>query len=297
MKKFIVLFSLTLFAAGTLSAQGRKSKGGAATPLKASVVQVADRRTTSFFSQLSIRLELDDVKASEVAAVKVRVTKAVDDTGRDLVDTEKNEPRFEPTGGPMSTGGDDDRPASVEVTLKNPDREAVVVTEVVGEVELYMPGKDRDAVAVIPNFQSLGGKPISNRALKASGVQISVIGPAQLEAAKQKAMQAKREEAKAEGSDEEMIAWQVSNVEQSFLTPEPGEIVLMIKDPNSRIHELGFVPPSGEAQRAFTQDRDGMTVISTYGEPAQPDWGLKVSLRTPKTMKKYALALKDVKLP
>jgi hypothetical protein len=296
MKKLTLVVTLVLLAVPLL-AQGRKSAGS---PLKATVAQVADRRTTSFFSELSIRLELTDVKAADVSAVKVNVTRAVDDTGRDLVDP-KAEPKFEPTGGPMSFGRmrpeEDTSPATVTITLENPDREALTVQEVTGEVELYMPGKDRDAVAIIPKFQAQAGKPISHRALKASGVEIIVMGPAQLEAAKKKAGEAKRAEAKSQGADEETIAWMVSSVIDSFFTPATGEIALKIKDPNNRIHELGFVPPNGEAQRAFTQDRDGLMVLASYGEPVGADWALKVNLRTPKTVQKHTLSLKDIPLP
>jgi hypothetical protein len=299
MKRIIISIAIAVIAASAFGAPPKKKAKPAPTPtLKASVSQVNDRRTTSFFSQLSIRLELEGIAASEVSAAKVKITKAVDDTGRDLTDPEKEEPQFQTMMGPMSLGEDADRPAMLEVTLKNPDRDALTVKEVTGEVSFYMPGKDPNAVADFPKFKSLAGKPITHRALKANGVEISVLSEAQLEADKKKAMEAKRKEAKAEGADEEAITYMVSSVEEYFLKPDAGEFVLRIKDPKKLIHELSFLPPSGEPQRLFSQERDGgYTVISSFGETVDENWGLRVSLRTPKTVSVHKLELKDVELP
>lgn len=299
MKRIIISIAIAVIAASAFGAPPKKKAKPAPTPtLKATVSQVNDRRTTAFFSQLSIRLELEGIAASEVSAAKVKITKAVDDTGRDLTDPEKEEPQFQTMMGPMSLKEDAERPAMLEVTLKNPDRNAITVKEVTGEVEFYMPGKDPDAVANFPKFQTMTGKALTHRALKANGVEISILGEAQLEADKKKAAEAKRKEAKAEGADEDTIAYMVSSVEEYFLKPEPGEFVLRIKDPNKRIHELQFVSPSGEPQRMFSQEREGgYTVISSFGETVNEDWGLRVNLRTPKTVSRHTLSLKDVELP
>lgn len=300
MRRIIISIAIAAIAVSALGAPKKKPKPAAApTPtLEASVSQVNDRRSTAFFSQLSIRLELEGITAASVAAAKVKITKAVDDTGRDLTDPEAGEPEFKSMPGPMSFNEDPERPAMLEVVLKNPDRNAITVKEVTGEVEFYMPAKDPDALANFPKFKTMTGKPLTHRALKANGVEISVVSDAQIEADKKKAAEAKRKEAIAEGADEEMVKYAVSSVEEYYFKPEPGEFVLRVKDPNKRIHELQFVSPSGEAQRLFSQDREGgYTVLSSFGEPVDVNWGLRVNLRTAKSVSRHKLQLKDVELP
>ncbi|MHB0970316.1 MAG: hypothetical protein ACYC7A_11155 [Thermoanaerobaculia bacterium] len=300
MRRIIISIAIAAVAMSAFGAPKKKPKTAPApvTTLEASVSQVNDRRSTAFFSQLSIRLELGGITASEVSAAKVKITKAVDDTGRDLTDPEAGEPAFQPMPGPMSLNEDPERPAMLEVALKNPDRNAITVKEVMGDVEFYMPGKDPDAVAYFPKFKTMTGKPLTHRALKANGVEISIVSDAQIEADKKKAAEAKRKEAIAEGADEEMVEYAVSSVEEYYFKPEPGEFVLRIKDPNKRVHDLQFVTPSGEAQRLFSQEREGgYTVISSFGETVDVNWDLRVNLRTAKSVSRHKLELKDVELP
>ena len=298
MKKTGVTIAIALLAASALSAQpSKKGKTSDPTPIDVSISQINDRRTSSFFSQLDITVQLKGVAEADLSAARITIRKAVDDTGRDLVDPEAGEPGFESTSSGYFKEKDATTPASVSIKLKNPAREAVVVKEVRGEIELYMPDKDKDAVAVIPKFQSLAGKPVSNKALKASGIEVSVIGKAHLDAEKAKASKARAAELKAEGADDETLKWMISSFEDSFYTPGEGEIALRIKDPNTRIHEYAFIDGAGEPQRVYGREQDGLTILSTYGAAPDASWGLRISLRTPKTMARHTFALTDVELP
>lgn len=298
MKKTAVTIAIVLLAASTLSAQSsKKGKSSGSSPIDVTVSQIHDRRTSSFFSQLDITLQLQGISEADISAARITIRKAVDDTGLDLVDPEANEPQFEATSSAYSREKDTKTPASVAFKLKNPARAAVVVKEVRGEIELYMPDKDKDAVAVLPKFQALAGKPVTNKALKASGVEVSVIGKAQLDAEKKKASKAKLDELKKEGADEETIKWMISSFEESFYTPGEGEVALRVKDPNKRVHEWAFLDGAGTPQRVYPSERDGLTILSTYGAAVDPSWGLQIKLRTPKTMAQYTFALSDVELP
>ena len=92
---------------------------------------IEDRRTTGkFFAGLEIELKLtgDDLEGARAARVVLK--KAVDETGRDLLPEEKKEEDFSKSGG----GG-----PSLKLNLKNPARAASALTEVSGEVQLYVP--------------------------------------------------------------------------------------------------------------------------------------------------------------
>ena len=112
-----ITIALALFAASVV-AQPK------ATPVEVSIKQVNDRRTSGSFSQLTISLELPKISSRDVEASRVLIAAATDDSGRSLVDPEAGEPQLDPNFRGSLTGRDDKvpPPASVNVTLKNPDR-------------------------------------------------------------------------------------------------------------------------------------------------------------------------------
>jgi hypothetical protein len=269
-----------------------------ATPILAQNVtirQVNDRRTSGqFFAHLTISLELPKVRASEVAASRVLVTSAVDSSGRSLVDADAQEPSLDPN----SRMGDADAttPATVSVELKNPDRKATSVKEVRGDIELYMPSKDPNSIADIAKFLSFSGKPLTHKALKANGVEISLVSSAQLQAEKKRLGDAKRKEATDAGYEAGDIDSMVQSFLDSTLNLEDGEVLVRIKDPNKRIQALNFVAGT-ETKQVSTSEEEGFVKLSSWGDKPQPDWGLRVSMKTPKNMVKQAFVLNNVPLP
>jgi len=262
----LALLGLTLAAAPVL-AQPK--------PIDTSVQQVFDRRSKGFFAECTITLELPKIKSSEVEASRVVVQKATDDTGLDLVNREKQEqqtdldPNFR---GSMMR--DEDPPATVSVTLKNPARTATKLTEVRGEIELFMPAKDPNSIAEIPKFLTFTGKPLSHKALKANGIEITFMSAAQIEAENKK-----REES------------------GGFTVNPEGELAARLKDPNKRIQSVAYVDPAGDVKRVMTRDDDGVELFVYWGDKPQPDWKLRVNMKTTKNVIKHTFALKDVALP
>lgn len=289
----IVSLALALFTT-TVFAQPK------ATPVEVSVKQVNDRRTSGSFAQLTISLELPKISSRDVEASRVLIAAATDDSGRSLLDPEAREPMLEPNFRGSLTGRDDKvpPPATVNVTLENPDRKAKTVKEVRGEIELYMPGKDPNSVAEIAKFLSASGKPLSHKALKANGVEISLVSPAQLAAERKRLADAKRKEyVEAGWPPGEDLENMVKSYSESLLAVEDSDVLVRIKDPNSRIHELAYVDAAGEVKRISDRTDEGFTYLTTWGEKPQADWKLKVNMKTPKNLVKYSFALKDVALP
>lgn len=286
------LISLTLALLAT-SALAQK-----AAPLDVKIQQVNDRRTNGSFSHLTITLELPKVRSSEVTASRVFVTTATDDSGRSLLDPEAGEPQLEYNMRPANAKETAPPPATVSITLPNPDRKAVTVKDVRGEIELYMPGKDPNSVAEIPKFLSTSGKPLTHKALKANGVEIALISPAQLQAERKRVIDAKRKEAKEAGwQDGEDLEAMIKSNTESLWTANEGDLLVRVKDPNQRLQELVYLDAAGEEQRISSRDEEGLFWFSTWGEKPQADWKLKVSMKTPKSLVRYPFALKDVALP
>jgi hypothetical protein len=292
MKEITVKKLLILLAFCTSLGAQEKAK-----PVDVEVKQVNDRRTNGFFAQLAISLELPKVKWSDVAASRVLVASATDDSGRSLLDPDAREPQLEANASLGMSGDDEPRPATVSVTLKNPDRKATTVKEVRGEIELYMPSKDPNSVAEIAKFKTLAGKPLAHKALKANSVEISLLTNAQLETERKKLGEAKRKELAASGWEGESLEQYVSGYLESLLRVEESDVILRVKDPGKRIQEISYVDANGEVKRASMRDDEGLTILSTWGEPPQADWKLRVSMKTPKNLVRHTFALDNVPLP
>lgn len=260
------------------------------------VKQVNDRRSAGFFAQLALSLELPKVQSADVAASRVFVSSAVDDSGRNLLDPEAKEPQFESN---MRRNMPDapPAPATVSVTLKNPDRKATKLKTVTGEIELYLPGKDPNSTAEIPKFLTLAGKPLSHKALKANGVEISMLTAAQVEAEKKKRAEAKKKEYAEMGFAGEELENMLKSFLEGLLGGSENEMLVRIKDPNKRIQEINYVDAAGDVKQVSMRDDEGMTILSTWGGKPENDWKLRVSMKTPKNLVKYSFALSDVPLP
>ena len=291
--KTTITIALALFASSAI-AQPK------ATPAEVNVKQVNDRRTSGSFAQLNINLELPKISSRDVEASRVFIAAATDDTGRNLLNPEASEPMLEPNFRGSLTGRDDKvpPPATVNITLQNPDRKAKTVKEVRGEIELYMPGKDPNSVAEIAKFMASSGKPLTHKALKANGVEIALVSPAQLAAERKRLSDAKRKEYIEGGwTPGEDLDSMVKSYSESLLTVEDSDVLVRIKDPNSRIQELAYIDAAGETKRISDRTDEGFTYLTTWGEKPQADWKLKVSMKTPKNLVRYSFALKDVVLP
>ncbi len=269
-----------------------------APPTKAAVVSLGDIRGGDSSSRLEIELELPEYPAAEVSAARVLPRKAFDDTGRDLLPDEEKKSPLEPVaeGRP---GGEDGKgaPAAVRVKLRNPARRAKALAEVSGEVELYLPGRDPNAVASIPGIAGQVGRQLESPALSAGGVKITMLSREQLEAEKKRLSEKRKEEARKHGVLGEMLESMASAFLQAFLSPDPGDVVLKVEDPGDRIVRMRLLDASGADGTTGRMEQQGLVVLSSSRAGPGPDWSLEVCLRTPKSMERRSFTLKDVPLP
>lgn len=267
-----------------------------ALPAEVTVRNVNDRRTSGSFAQLDIRLELPKIRSSEVAASRVIVSAASDDTGTDLLDPDAGKD-LEPNMRMSMAGEVNNDPVTVSVSLKNPSRKATKVKEVRGEIELYMPSKDPNSVAQIPKFVLLAGKPLTHKALKANGVTITLLTPAQLADEKKRLGEIKRKEAQASGYTGEDLDAVVASYLDGLLNVEPGDLPMRVSDPQKRIQDITYIDAAGETKRFSSHEDQGITVFSAWGETPSPDWKLQVSMKTPKNVTRQPFTLANVALP
>lgn len=228
-------------------------------PLKMDFVRVREERSRGEAGRSSceIDVELAGTRRSEVEAARVVVARAVDDLGTSLV-PDRAAARLEPV-----EGGDLNAPLVLALPLKLAPRKASRLTEVSGEIELYVPNADPDAVVTLPGFRSLAGKPVVSPALAASGVELAI---------------ATAQEAEA-------------------LPAGPDDIVLRVTDAKGKIEGFYLVDAEGTAWKTNRESRGGLVVLTSQAEPPGPGWGLQVRLLTPNTVRRYRFALKDVPLP
>ena len=74
-------------------------------------------------------------------------------------------------------------------------------------------------------------------------------------------------------------------------------LAVRVTDPGGCVEGFYFVDPEGTAWATDREERGGLVVVSARAETPGPEWGLRVRLKTPSTLRRYRFALKDVPLP
>ncbi|MEO6325744.1 MAG: hypothetical protein ABIT01_03895 [Thermoanaerobaculia bacterium] len=294
-----VLASLALAAAST----------GALQPAYAQNVRVAagtieDRRTTGkFFAGLEIELKLTGDDLEGARAARAVVTKAVDDKGGDLLPEEKKEAEFAKAGGGSGP--------NLKLALKNPARGASALTEVSGSVELYMPGRDPAAVAMIEKLLSRMDKPLASPALKSAQVELKLISPKayrerskKSEAEFEKEMAKHKEEMKKEAESKGMSEKETDALMQlakglmgMMGTVGENDLVFEIKDKDKRLFDLEVVGRDGTVISSNGSMTSSDIKIVNYKEKIPADAKLRVFLKTKKAVVFSPFVMKDVPLP
>ena len=206
----------------------------------------------------AIEVALVGTKRSDVETARVVVETAVDDLGTSLVPAGAANAAHEPP-----RGDDVAAPVVLSVPLKLASRAASSLREVSGSIELYVPDADPGAIVTVPRFRSRAGSTLASPSLAEHAVAIAI---------------ATAQEAEA-------------------LPADPDDLVLRVADPNGRVEGFYFVDPEGTAWATDREERGGLVVVSARAETPGPEWGLRVRLKTPGTLRRYRFVLKDVPLP
>lgn len=121
-----------------------------------SVREVTDKRTTgTFFPGMDIKLSVVGAGLADSKGLRrIKVDKATDDTGRNLV----REERFSKTPFDAEVVSPKGDALDFELSLANPSRQAKTLQDVSGYVELHTPHKDPKSVVTLGPLSSLYGK-------------------------------------------------------------------------------------------------------------------------------------------
>ncbi len=261
--------------------------------INVSVAEVKDSRTTGqFFAEMELKLKIMGDSIADSKGVKVKIAKAFDDTGRDLLKSEAGKAEF--------TKPNEDNPGQVEVSvkLKNPARKATVIKEMRGEIVLLVPKKDPDSTAIIKNFMMQTGKKLSNASLKSSGVEVTVLTKAQYEqykAAKAKEMKEKEQDMAKEFGEAVVKAF--SSLLGGMMEIGENSIIFEVEDPGSKVAAIEFADKDGKAMANMGSMRMGAVYVFEFQQPMPEDAQMTVFLVTPKSLITTPLIMVDIALP
>jgi hypothetical protein len=228
----------------------------------ASAGDITDKRSSGTFSgECTIDIKFSGDTAATAGSVRqVRITKAIDETGRDLTSDGKEH---------FSGFGDLNRSGQTvlkkEVTLKNPSRNAHVIKLIEGQASFFSPTEANGGKTIIKDALAHPGEPFDNPILKHLKIQITYLTKESVEAAKQK----KKATATAGDKLGEGLADAFGSMFSGFgaSSREKGAIDLQVIDPDKRFVKAEF------------QDANGKT-IESQGQMSYGDfhhYGLKTA--------------------
>lgn len=267
------------------------------------------RRTDGFFNKLEVEMKVVGEVLTDTKGFRALVTKAVDETGKDLIPEKDKEKEFEEVDSSENTT------LKVELELKNPARQALAVQEIAGTLELFVPKRDPAAVATVPDLGRAVGRPVINAALKAAGIEVSIWNKEQYEGRRKaeeeklkKAFEEKKKKAAEAGAPEEDLGEALAGGLMKVFgglfgaMTEMGEngIAIQVKDPKKLLVGLEFRDAAGKEvshRGRTTLGSDEKTMLYEFEEKLPTTTQIKFFLMTPRSVVKVPFRLTAVPLP
>ena len=261
----------------------------------AMVSEVSDRRTTGqFFAGSEIKLKLVGDGLADIRGVRrVQITKAVDDTGRNLVTDEKIS-----SAGPFDFERIGKVSSQIEKTIKlgNPARKASVIKEIIGSIELYAPQKDPNATVIAKNFTGQIGKPLVLPELRQKNIEITVLNKVQYDK-----MKKENDERSAKTTASPEIADALVNVFKQlfsgFMRVGENDLAFVVNDPNSALVDIEINDEHGVAYKRGGRMSSERIHVLSFDRKIDDKAQLVIFLATPKSIIKVPLSLHDILLP
>lgn len=261
---------------------------------------IKDTRTTAgFFAGLEIELKVLGDLLADAKAIRLSVTSAVDETGRDIVNPKEAATEFnELDEGEQST-------AKLTVKLKNPARQATTVREIAGELEIFVPRRDPSSTVTVENIRRATGSPIASPSLRAAGIEVTMWTKQQYEArrkAEEEKLKAEKAKAPAGAGEAlgEALAKVFGGLLGSFEEMSEHSIAMQVKDPGARLVGIEFQDSRGSrigGGRMSFGGREDQTRIYDFSEKLPDTARVKLYVLTPKAIVKTPFKLRDVPLP
>ena len=269
------------------------------------------RRNDAFSSGLQVDLKVVGDVLKDAKGIRVIVQKAVDETGKDLLEEKKAEKDFKE----IDLQGDNN--TKLSLSLKLSERKAAVIKEISGYLEMFLPTKDAKSIITVANVMKGAGKPLTSAALKSAGLEMTVWTKEQYEARKtveeeriRKEQEDKRKKGGAEPLEElgELMVEGLSKIFGGmfggFDELSENSIVLTIKDPNAKLLDIAFEDAKGQAIKTGRSSSSGSftnpelkTRIFDLDEKLPDTARIKFAVLTPASVSRVPFKLTNVPLP
>ena len=267
------------------------------------------RRTDGFFSKLEVEMKVLGDALSGAKGIRVNITKAVDETGKDLLPEKKGDDEFKE----INLSGNET--AKVDVELKNPARKATAVLEISGTLELFVPSRDPSATILIPNLASAVGHGFEHAGLKTASIEVSIWNKQQYETRrkseedrlKKAYEERKKKAAEAGGSAEDLGDALAQGLMKVFgglfnAMTEMSEngLAIQVSDPKKLLIGIEFEDPNGKTidQRGKTTlGGEERTMLFDFEEKLPETTRVKLLLLTSKSVIRVPFKLTNVPLP
>ncbi|MFY9573437.1 MAG: hypothetical protein WAV20_18720 [Blastocatellia bacterium] len=295
---FLFVIFAYLISDQTVSAQVRVLEGNVA----------ESRRNDGFSSGLQVELKVVGDVLKDSKGIRVTVEKAVDETGKNLIDEKRVEKDFKE----INLQGDNNTKLNLELKLS--ERKATVIREISGYLEIFLPTKDPKSVITVANVMKSAGKPLSNSALKTSGLEVTVWTREQYEVRKkeeEERIRKEQEEKRKRGGAqpmEELGELMVAGLTKIFGGMFGGfdelsenSIVFTIKDPNAKLLDVEFEDEKGKPIKSSSSrssgDQDSKTRVFDLDEKLSDTARVKFALLTAASISRVPFKLINVALP
>lgn len=298
---WLLLILASLGINPTASAQVRVLEGSVA----------ETRRNDGFSSGLEVDLKVVGDVLKDAKGIRVIVQKAVDETGKDLLEEKKAEKDFKE----INLQGDNN--TKLSLSLKLSERKAAVIKEISGYLEIFLPTKDAKSIITIANVMKGAGKPVTSAALKSAGLEMTVWTREQYESRKkaeeERARKEQEEKRKKGGAEplEELGGLMVEGLSKIFGGMFGGfdelsenSIVLTIKDPNAKLLDIAFEDANGQPIKTGRSSSSGSftnpemkTRIFDLDEKLPDTARIKFAVLTPASVSRVPFKLTNLALP
>ncbi|HWF20378.1 MAG TPA: hypothetical protein VG754_13995 [Verrucomicrobiae bacterium] len=289
MKKSTIICSLIGLALA-LHAQDAKQP----TAIRATVGDVTDNRTTGTFnSECKIEVKFTGDAAADATDVhEVRVTKAVDELGRDLVPKEKPD-HF---GGHMSNFHHRQNGLTAEVVLRNPSRSSSVIKLVEGEVEFFNPTASNGGILIIKNILAHPAEAVQDATLKKYGVEVMYLTKASYEAKKKQIQD--EEKSGSGGAIGQAFGDLFKGMFGGMMSSDSKDsIKLYIKDTDKRVVDFEFQDANGKPLKSHGSWSMSEMHNQDLDAPPPADTQLLIHLATPEATQTFPFKLENIPLP
>lgn len=262
--------------------------------VRATVGDITDNRTTGTFnSECKIELIFTGDAAADAASVRqVRVTKAVDELGRDLVPKEK-ENSF---GGASSHFGRQSGQLLGELKLRNPSRNAAVIKLIEGEVELFNPTEANGGILVIKDILKHPAVPVENPMLTKYGIEVMYLTKASYEAKKKQVEEEQKNGAGGAIGDafDDLFKGMFSGMMSS---ESKNNLKLYVKDKEKRVIDVEYQDANGKPLKSRSSWTSNEMRSQDFYGPPPADAQLMIHLATPEAIQVVPFKLENVPLP